>query len=94
MASLTVYNGINPIKCTGTNDAKQEIYGNPCFIRFIYWYNPTTAGQLLSIIDENDVDIMVAKCEADGESQFLPVYTYVKSIYCNDMDSGTLYIYI
>ncbi len=94
MALLTVLNNINPIKCTGTNDTDQEIYSDPVFVRYVYWYNPTTAGQLLSLVDENGNDIIIARCEADGESQWLPVYTKFNAIHCNDMDSGTLYIYI
>ena len=63
-------------------------------MRYVYWYNPTTAGHLLSLIDSKGDDIVVARCESDGESQWLPVYTKFNDIYCDDMDSGTLYIYI
>ena len=94
MALTTVEGSINPLKCTGTSSASEVVYANPVFIRFIYWYNPATEGHLLSLIDSGGNDIVVARCEKDGESQWLPVYTRFDSIYCDDMDSGTLYIYI
>ena len=94
MALTTVENTINPIKCTGTSSASEEIYADPVFIRFVYWYVPATAGHLLSLIDDKGNDIVVARCETDKESQWLPVYTRFDNIYCDDMDSGTLYIYI
>jgi len=94
MALTTVENTINPIKCTGTASADEEILANPVFIRFIYWYNPTTAGHLLSLVDDTGNDIVVGRCETDGESQWLPVYTRFDAIHCDKMESGTLYIYI
>jgi len=94
MALTTVENNINPIKCTGTTAADEEIFGNPVYIKFIYWYAPTTKGDLLSLKDSEGNDIIVACCETDGESQWLPVFTRFKNIHCDDMDSGTLYIYI
>lgn len=92
--ALTVTTGKNPIKCTGTTAVDQEVYGYQVFIRFIYWYNPTTIGHLLSLVDDNGNPIIPARCEVANQSQILPVYTKVNAIHCDDMDSGTLYIYI
>ena len=94
MALTTVENTINPIKCTGTASADEEILGRPAYIKFIYWYNPSTEGHLLALKDPSGEDIVVARCEADNESQWLPVFTRFNGIHCDDMDSGTLYIYI
>ena len=94
MALTTVSNEANPIKCTGTASADEEIKSGLTFINFVYWYNPTTAGHLLSLIDQNGNDIVVARCETDGESQLLPVGVKADGLHCDDMDSGTLYIYI
>ena len=94
MALTTVSDEINPIKCTGTASTSEEIKSGLTSIRFVYWYNPSTAGDLLSLIDANGFDIVVARCEIDGESQILPVGLKVDGIHCDDMDSGTLYIYI
>jgi len=94
MALTTVENNINPIKCTGTTATDEEIFGNPVFIKFVYWYNPTTSGHLLSLVDDKGKDIVVARCETANESQWLPIYTKFNAIHCDDMDSGTLYIYI
>ena len=91
---LTVSNNVNPIKCTGTTAADTEILGRPTYIKFIYWYNPTTAGDLLALKDPEGTEIVVARCETNGESQWLPVFLRFDGIHCDDMDSGTLYIYI
>jgi len=91
---LTTVNTITPIKVTGTTAADTEILGVPVYIKFIYWYKPATAGHLLSLVDKSGNDIVVGRCETDDESQWFPIYTKFDAIHCDDMDSGTLYIYI
>lgn len=92
--SLTVDSTCNPIKVTGTTAASTTITTKLVYIRFVYWYQPTTGGHLLSIKDTDGNVIMPAYCETANESQFLPVYGAFKGITCDDMDSGSVYIYV
>ena len=92
--ALTIKNSINPIKVTSTTSADEEILGVPVFIRFIYWYNPTTIGHLVALKDDSGNDIVPLRCEVANESQIIPIYTKFNAIHCDNMDSGTLYIYI
>ena len=84
----------SPIKVTGTTSADEEILDRPVYIKFVYWYNPTTAGDLFVLKDGAGGEIVEGRCETDGESQWLPVFTGYDSIRSDDVDSGTLYIYI
>ena len=84
----------SPIKVTGTTSADQEILGRSAYIKFVYWYNPTTAGDLFVLKDKAGLEIVPGRCETDGVSQWLPVYTKYNGIRSDDVDSGTLYIYI
>ena len=93
--ALTVTN-FKPIKITGTTATDQEIInpsGGIIRIKFVYWYNITTAGDLCLLTDKYGNEIIPMRCEVDGESQMWPIYTAYSSIHCNDLDSGTLYIY-
>jgi len=94
--ALTVDKDFSPIKVTGTTAVDQEVI-NPetslIKIKFVYWYNPTTAGDLCVLTDEYGHEIIAMRCETDGISQVWPIFTVYASIHCNDMDSGTLYIY-
>lgn len=92
--SLTVDKTGNPIKVTGTTAAAQVISDIQTYIKFIYWLKPTTIGHLLTLTDENGNELAALRCEVADESQIFPVVTRVPDIYCSDMDSGTLYIYI
>lgn len=87
----------NPIRVTGTTDANALIIsggGVPVAVKYIYWFNPTTGGQLCTLKTGDGAFIAELKCESDGNAVHLgPLDIYVKDIYCTDMDSGTLYIY-
>lgn len=91
--ALTVDATRNPIKVTGTTAADQEIYGNPIYIKFIHWLKPTTVGHLLTLKDGSGNDIGSFYCDTVDESQIHPIFSKFDSIRCDDMDSGTLYIY-
>ena len=89
----------NPIIVTGTTDAKAAIEssGNEWLISGLYWKQATTDGHKLALQDKNDKEIFEFEAEADGSSQekrFDPPVSAMGGIYCDDMDSGTLYIYI
>lgn len=93
--AITVTSG-NPIKVTGDTAAAAKIVDAsvPVLIKYIYWFNPTTAGQLCTLVTKDGSPIAELKCEGDGDAVHLgPLDVYVKDIYCSDMDSGTLYIY-
>jgi hypothetical protein len=84
------------IRVTGTTDTTQAIIDPTVadvFINSIYWFNPTSAGDLLTLKTSDGEHIIEFACESDGVSRSLNLGIYVKDIYCDDMDSGTLYIY-
>ncbi len=84
----------NPIKVTGTTTADTKISDEITFIKFVYWYGPTTIDHLLALKDKDGGDIIPMKCEVAKESQMWPIWSTFHGIRCDDMDSGTLYIYI
>jgi len=92
MAITAVAN--NPIVVTGTTNTNDLVFANPVFIKFVYWYNPTTEGHLLSLKDENGRVIVPGRCESNNKSQWFPIFTHHTNIYCDDLDSGAVYIYI
>ena len=94
--ALTVNRVGNPIKVTGTASSNEVIYpkGRPVFIKFVYWYSPTSSGHLLNLIDAKGDAIIPMIAEAAKDSQAWPVYSAYNGISCDDMDSGELYIYI
>jgi len=95
--ALTVTTGTgNPLVVTGTTTVKDDIYtsSQPVGIKFVYWYKPTSEGHLCNLIDGNDNAIIKMEAVSDNDTQMWPLFKYVDSIYCDDMDSGTLYIYL
>ena len=95
--ALSVTKDVTPIKCSGTTSVKQLIIARPVFVKFIYWYQPTTVGHLFSlksVTDEKVTEISCGYCETANVSQWLPLYTKYDNIYCDDLDSGTLFIYL
>ena len=94
--AITAVNTTNPIKVTGTTSTTDEVWakGPPVFVKHIYWYNPSTAGHLLSLTDSNGNVIIKCIAEAANDSQQWAIYGSYNGIICNDMDSGELYIYI
>ena len=91
--ALTVVNDTNPIKVTGTTDAATTIFDGKILVKRVYWFNPTTAADLCTLKDQDGNDILPMRCEVDATSQFFDFDIYFNGITCDDMDSGTLYIY-
>lgn len=91
--ALTVDATLNRIKVTGTTATSEEVFGDQIFVKHIYWYNPTTEGHLVSILDKNDKQIILLRCESDNQSQIWPIISVCDQIHIDDMDSGTLFIY-
>lgn len=95
--ALTVQ-AFNPIRVTGTTDVSQAIIADAVYktvkLRFIYWFNPTTAGDLCTLKDANGNFIAELRCETNAKSVYHYVDAHYDNIYCDDMDSGTLYLYI
>lgn len=90
---LTV-TGHNPVKVTGTTSVNQQIMGGVPKVKFIYWFNPTTEGHLCTLKDVNGYDIIPMRANTENDTQMWTILTNVREIWCDDMDSGTLYIYI
>jgi len=91
--ALTIDGKGTPIKVTGTCSASTSVHIGVIKIRIIWWFNPTTAGDLCSVKDGNGRDIVPLRCDTNGNSVFFPIYDTYDGITVNDMDSGTLYIY-
>lgn len=92
--SLTVDSTCNPIKVTGTTDTSTSITTKQTYIKFIQWYQPTAQGHLLSVKDVEGNIITPAYCETANESQWIPIFGVFKGITIDNMDSGSVYIYI
>jgi len=92
--ALTVLDDKNPIKVTGTSDAKALILSEWVVIRAVRWYVATTAGHLLALQDKHGDTIIKMRAEADNTSQTVYLNIGVDEIYCDNMDSGELYIYV
>lgn len=98
MAITVVNTSGSPIVVTGTTNTNDEVYtpsaGAGVKILWVYWYLPTTAGHLCALKTKDGKPILQMRCENANESQFFPLWQTWGNIYCDDMDSGTLYIYI
>ena len=92
--ALTVDSTGTPVKATGTTSADQLILKAPMYIKFIHWFNPTAAGHLLALQDESGRNIAEIRCESANRSEWAPIWTPFNEVRCDNMDSGTLYIYI
>lgn len=90
--ALTIVETGSIIKVTGTTDAATEITSKLTKIKFIYWYKPTTAGQLCHIYAGNGSNEFKMAADADGASQQWNIFTTFNGIWCDDLDSGELYI--
>jgi len=91
--AISVDEGLTTLKVTGTTDASAKVTDKWINIKSVYWFNPTTAGHLLTIVDKNSGPIMELRAESDNASQFYELGCAYSGIYITDMDSGTLYIY-
>lgn len=97
---MPITNTTNPISVTGeVIGALREITNSPTAIQSVLWYGVTTAGHLLSLKDKDGNVILKMGADAPGTSGKLTYYMSfpkglsVNGIYCDDMDSGELYIY-
>ena len=85
----------NPWVITGDTNTSVKISDEQVKVKWVYWFNPTTSGHLLSLTDKNGDQIIEAICEGANESvPPLPIFQTYTGVYCNDMDSGTLYIFV
>jgi hypothetical protein len=84
----------NPITVTGTTATDQEIRGDFVSLKFVYWYNPTTAGHLCNLVDSNGDIIIPMRAVTDNDTQMWPIFRRCEGIHCDDMDSGTLLLYL
>lgn len=91
---LTVSNEVNPIKVTGTTASSTVIYTGKAFIKAVRWYNPTTEGHLCNLTNTDGNIILSMRAGSDNETQYVPLYYSSDGIKCDDLDSGTLYIYL
>lgn len=97
--ALTVTSTGNPIKVTGDTAASAAITDSDVAIKKILWVGATTDGHKLSLTDKNGYQIYEARMattnltESISETFGTPGLLSA-GIYCDDMDSGTLYIYI
>lgn len=95
--ALTTNNDGNPIIVTGTTSVDEEIIDRgqnaAVLIKFVKWHKPTTVGHLCTLKDKNGREIITFCCETINESQWAPMWSYFPNIHCDNMDSGSLYIY-
>ena len=92
---FTADSTINPIKVTGITSSKATILAQGVTIRHLIWYKPTTVGHLLSLVDDDDNPIWKSYADAANKSQkFMNLNMQFDEIYCDDMDSGELYVYL
>jgi len=93
--SLTSDTNGTPIKVTGTTNSDTEIVPETklIYVKYVYWYNPTTTGHLCHITDGQGRSIIKMRAETDGDTQMWPIGSSFYGLRCDDMDSGTLYIY-
>lgn len=91
----------NPYKITGgAVSTSTKITDETVIIQRILWYGATTAGHLLSVTDKAGNTLYKCSADAPGSSGVLtysddfPLGLAVSGIYCDDMDSGELYVYV
>jgi len=91
--AIVVDESASPIIITGTTGASEVITLRARFVQSVYWYKPTTLGHLLSVTDGNGRTVTRACVAVADEGIIIPVNAVYDSLYCDDMDSGILYIY-
>jgi hypothetical protein len=83
----------NPIVIESAISESTKVTDNQIYIKSVYWFNPTTAGHLASLKNFHDDVLIPLRCESNGVSQFFEINVLADGIYCDDLDSGTLYVY-
>jgi hypothetical protein len=87
------------IKVTGTTATADDIVDRQVDIQAIVWYGATTDGHKLSITDADGNQIWKAQMNTSNLGENISI-TFPKGvhsedgIYCDDMDSGEVYIYL
>ena len=64
------------------------------FIKFVYWYKPTTVGHLGSLKDKEGNVIIPLYCDVADQCQQWALWGNYNGIHCDDLDSGILYVYV
>ena len=86
------------IKVTGDTATSAKIIDRLVFVKSIIWYLPTNAAHLVNLIDKNGGPIITMIADANGdtaaETQQWTINSQFEGIYSDDMDSGTLFIYV
>ena len=94
--ALTLSEG-SVIKVTGTATSSEKITDKLTYVRSVYWYAPSAAAHLVNLVDKEGFPIITMKGTVDGsdagQSQQWIINAACNGIYCDDMDSGTLFIY-
>jgi len=93
--TLTADTNCTPIRITGTTSTDTQIIpkGQLIYVKYVYWYNPTTTGHLCHLTDGSGKSIIKMRAETDGDTQMWPLGIKFDGLRIDDMDSGTLYIY-
>lgn len=93
--AITSTKTANPYKVTGTTETDTEISANPLWIQGFTWADVTTAGHKISLVDKagNTVYLNTANGAGNHEKEY-PFGLPVAGLHCDDMDSGTLLIYL
>ena len=92
--TLYIERDVNPIHVNGTTSAEVSVTLTPSFVKFVRWYDAISSGDLCHLVDSSSNTIMKMRAEIDHDTQMWPVYTRYNDIYCRDLDSGELFIYI
>lgn len=98
--AITSATTANPYKITGTTATTTSVTTNIVWIQKIVWDGVTTAGHILSLSDKAGNTLYTATADAPGSSGKVrysdewPLGLPVSGIQCDDMDSGTLFIYL
>ncbi len=99
--ALTIDKSCNPIKITGTTDVLTEITNDTIRIQAILWSYVTTAGHKAMIKNRFGKEIAPLIADTPGTNgnliYFLPFGDRgfgCQGLYCDDLDSGELYIYL
>ena len=92
--AITADATVNPIVVTGTTAASNKIIDHQGFVKFIRWYKPTAVGHIVSITNQYGDRVTKEYCMQANLSVDIPVFSICDGLYCDDLDSGELYIYM
>lgn len=88
----------HPIYVTGTTiTTNAAITTKTIKITGLYWYVPTTIGHTCVLRDGNLKEIFAFNCVVANQPLYFPFpepLTATNGLYCYNMDSGTLYVYV